>query len=224
MPRISHEGTRDSESPVQKEKRDVRPEKALRKEGTHIDHVGISVVPRIQEPKDKREALGSDGQRRGTRRRSKTRRRRPSPNDLVNAVVPNVMEGVICLLKSKMCNILDSIATKNNAFKPYTVAFVRCSGYNLVRTADLPPDWTQHAIRDALLPRLAGANSNPLRLTVVVRLAVRIRNTTVRVPFLSQTNWPSQCFFAPRSSTCMSRASTSKLRGSNAGMGAVWPS
>ena len=38
-------------------------------------------------------------------------------------------------------------------------------------------------IRNAPLLRLAGANSNPLKLSAVVRLAVRLRNTTFRVPF-----------------------------------------
>ena len=49
---------------------------------------------------------------------------------------------------------------------------------------DLPPDWNRYVIRDAPLPRLAGANSNPLRLTAVVRLAVQLQNTTFRIPFV----------------------------------------
>ena len=39
-------------------------------------------------------------------------------------------------------------------------------------------------IRDAPMPRLAGANSNPLKLSAFVRLAVRLRNKTFRVPFV----------------------------------------
>ena len=184
MPRISHEGTRDSESPMQKEERFVRAEKASRKDGTRTECVGPSLDPKSQEPKDEREALGSDGQGRRKRRRIKTRRRRRPRNDLANAVAPKVVEGVVCLMTSRIYNILGSIATEKNAYKPYTIAVDTCSGYNLVRKADLPPDWTQHVIRDAPLPRLAGANSKPLRLTAVVRLAVRIRNTTFRVPFV----------------------------------------
>ena len=172
MPRISREGTRVSESPVQTGERDVRAEKAPRKEGTRTERVGPSLDPRTQEPKDEREALGSDGQGRGPRRGGKTKRRRRSRSDLANAVAPKVVEGVVCLMTSKIYNILGSIATEKNAFKPYTIAVDTCSGYNLVRKSDLPPDWTRHAIRAAPLLRLAGANSNPLRVTAVVRLAV----------------------------------------------------
>ena len=84
----------------------------------------------------------------------------------------------------KIYNILGSIATEKNALKPFPIAVDTYSGYNLARKADLPPDWTRHAIRNAPLPRVAGANSNPLRLTAVVRLAVRNRNTMFRVPFV----------------------------------------
>ena len=87
-------------------------------------------------------------------------------------------------MTSKIYNILGSIATEKNAFKLYAIAVDTRSGYNLVRKSDLPPEWTRHIVRDALPPRLAGANSNPLRLTPVVHLAVRIRNTTFRVPFV----------------------------------------
>ena len=52
MPRITREGTRDSESLVQKEERDVRAKKAPRKEGTRTGRVGHSLDPRSQEPKD----------------------------------------------------------------------------------------------------------------------------------------------------------------------------
>ena len=139
MPRISREGTRDNESPVQKEERDGRAEKAPRKEGTCTERVGPSSDPRSQEPKDERGALGPDGQGRRTRRRSKNRRRRRLRNDLANAVAPKVVEGVICLMTSKICNILGSIAPEKNAFKLFTIAVGRCSGYNLVRKAGLPP-------------------------------------------------------------------------------------
>ena len=88
MPRISRDGTRDNESPVQKEERDICAENAPRKEGTRTERVGPSLDSRIQEPKDEREALGSDGQGRIIRRRSKNRRRRRSRNDLANAVAP----------------------------------------------------------------------------------------------------------------------------------------
>ena len=69
-------------------------------------------------------------------------------------------------------------------FKPRTIAVDTCSGYNLVRKADLPPDWTRFFVRDAPLPQLTGANSNLLKLTSVVQLAVRLRNTTFCIPFV----------------------------------------
>ena len=97
---------------------------------------------------------------------------------------PKVVDGVICLMASKIYNVLGSIATEENAFKPRTIAFDTCSGYNLVRKADLPPDWARYVVRGAPLPRLAGANRNPLKLSAVVRLAVRLRNTTFRIPFV----------------------------------------
>ena len=53
-----------------------------------------------------------------------------------------------------------------------------------MRKADLPPDWARYVVRDAPLPRLAGANSNPLKLSAVVRLTVRLKNTTFRIPFV----------------------------------------
>ena len=54
----------------------------------------------------------------------------------------------------------------------------------MVRKADIPPDWTRFVVRDAPLPRLAGANSNPLKPTAAVQLAVLLRNTTFRIPFV----------------------------------------
>ena len=87
-------------------------------------------------------------------------------------------------MTSKIYNVLGSIATEDNAFKPHTIALDTCSGYNLVRKADLPPDWKRYVIRDAPLPRLVSANSNRLKLSAVVRLAVELRNTTFRVPFV----------------------------------------
>ena len=118
------------------------------------------------------------------RKRSHRRKRRPRRNDLTDKVAPKVGNGFVCLMTSKMYNVLGSVATGGNAFKPHTIAVDTCSGYNLVRKADLPPDWNHYVIREGPLPRLAGANSNPLRLTAVVRLAVRLRNTTFRIPFL----------------------------------------
>ena len=53
-----------------------------------------------------------------------------------------------------------------------------------MRKAELPPDWTHYAVHDAPLPRLAGANTNPPKLTAVVQLAVRLRNTTFGIPFV----------------------------------------
>ena len=118
------------------------------------------------------------------RRRGQNRRRRPRRNDLADKVPPKVVDGIVCLMTSKIYNVLGSVATGGNAFKPHTIAVDTCSGYNLVRKADLPPDWNRYVIRGAPLPRLAGANSNPLRLTAVVRLTVRLRNTTFRIPFV----------------------------------------
>ena len=118
MSRISREGTRDSESPVQKEEPDVSAEKALRKERTRSKSVAPSLDPRRQEPKDEREAFGSDGHGRGPRIKGKNRRRCRSQNDLANAVAPMVVEGVVCLMTSKIYNILGLIATEKNAFKP----------------------------------------------------------------------------------------------------------
>ena len=118
------------------------------------------------------------------RKRGQRRKRRPRRNDLADKVAPKVVNGIVCLMTSKIYNVLGSVATGGNAFKPHTIAVDTCSGYNLLRKADLPPDWNRYVIRDAPLPRLAGANSNPLRLTAVVRLAVRLRNTTFRIPFV----------------------------------------
>ena len=134
---------------------------------------------------DVNERRTSRDQGKRTRERGKNRRRRPKRNDLANRCAPKVVDGVICLTKSKIYNVLGSIATEDNAFKPHTIAVDTSSGYNLVRKADLPPDWTRYVIRDAPLPRLAGANSNPLKLSAVVRLAVGLRNTTFRVPFVA---------------------------------------
>ena len=140
MPRIGREGTKDSKILVQEEERDVRVEKTPRKEGTRTKRVGPSLAPTIQRPEDERETPDSDGQGRKTRKRSKTRRRYPKRNDLATKVAPKVVEGVVCLMTSKIYNILGSIATEKNAFKPYTIAVDTFSGYNLVRKGDLPPD------------------------------------------------------------------------------------
>ena len=133
---------------------------------------------------DVNERRTSRDQGKRTRKRGKNRRRRPKRNDLANRSAAKVVDGVICLMTSKIYNVLGSIATEVNAFKPHTISVDTCSGYNLVRNADLPPDWTRYVIRDAPLPRLAGANSNPLKLSAVVRLAVRHCNTTFRILFV----------------------------------------
>ena len=73
---------------------------------------------------------------------------------------------------------------ESNAFKARKIPVNTCPGYKLVRKADLSPNWTSHIVRDAPLIRLAVVNNKPLRLTAVVRLAVRIRNTTSRIPFM----------------------------------------
>ena len=112
------------------------------------------------------------------------RQRRPRPNDLTGKVAPKVVNGLVFHMTSKIYNILGSVATSGNAFKPHTIAVDTCSGYKLVRKDDLHLDWNRYVIRDAPLPLQAGANSNPLRLTAVVRLAVRLRNTTFRIPFV----------------------------------------
>ena len=87
-------------------------------------------------------------------------------------------------MTSNIYNVLGPIATDGNAFKPRMIAVDTCSGYNLVRKADLPPDWARYVVRNAPLPQLAGANSNLLKLSAVVRLAVRLRNKTFRIPFV----------------------------------------
>ena len=87
-------------------------------------------------------------------------------------------------MTSKIYNSLGSIATQRNSFKPRTIGVDTCSGYNLVRKSDLPPDWTRYVVHDAPLPRLAGANSNPLKLSALVHLAVPLRNSTFRIPFI----------------------------------------
>ena len=118
------------------------------------------------------------------RKRGQTRRRRARRNDLADRVAPKVVDGIVCLMTSKIYNVLGSVATGSNAFKPHTIAVDTCSTYNLVRRPELPPDWNRYVIRDAPLPRLAGLNSNPLRLTVVVRLAVRLQNTKFCITFV----------------------------------------
>ena len=95
-----------------------------------------------------------------------------------------MVDGVICLMTSKVYNGFGSIATEGNAFKPPTIAVDTCSGYNLVRMADIPPYWTRYVVRDRPLPWLAGTNSNPLKPSAVVRLAMRLRNTMFRIPFI----------------------------------------
>lgn len=56
--------------------------------------------------------------------------------------------------------------------------------YNLIRRTNLPPDWEDYVIPDAPLLKLAGANSDPLRLSAVVRLVVRLGNGVYRLPFM----------------------------------------
>ena len=87
-------------------------------------------------------------------------------------------------MTSKIYNFLDSIATEGNAFKPRTIAVDTCSGYNMVWKADLPPDWTRYVVRNAHQPQLAGTSSKQLKLSAVVRLTVRLSNTTFRILFI----------------------------------------
>ena len=125
-----------------------------------------------------------NGSGRRKRKRGQRRKRRSRRNDLTDKVAPKIFNGVVCLMTSKIYNVLGSVAVGGNAFKPYTIAVDTCSGYNLVRKADLPVDWNRYVIRDVPLSRLAGANSNPLRLTAFVLLAVRLRNTMFLIPFV----------------------------------------
>lgn len=59
-----------------------------------------------------------------------------------------------------------------------------CSGYNLIRRECLTPDWDRYVDPKATLPRLAGADHHPLRLTALVHLAVRLANKVYRLPFV----------------------------------------
>ena len=45
-------------------------------------------------------------------------------------------------MTSKIYNILGSIATESDALMPYMIDVDMSSVYNIVRKADLPPDWT----------------------------------------------------------------------------------
>ena len=67
-------------------------------------------------------------QGRRTRKRSRNRRRRPKRNDLGEPGTPKVGYGVICLMTSKIYNVLGSITTEGNAFKPRAIAVDTCSG------------------------------------------------------------------------------------------------
>ena len=71
----------------------------------------------------------SRDQRKRTRKRGKKRRGRPKRDDVANRSAPKVVDGVICLMTSKIYNFLGSIATEDNAFKPHTIAVDTCSGY-----------------------------------------------------------------------------------------------
>ena len=79
---------------------------------------------------------------------------------------------------------LGSILTEGNASKSPTIAVDTYSGSNLVRKADLPPDWTGYVVRGAPVPQLAAESSNPLKLTAMMQLAVRLRNKTFRIPLV----------------------------------------
>ena len=135
-------------------------------------------------PEDNTELPTPRGPGRKTRKRGKNSRRHPKRNDLAMTSYLRFVDGFFCLMTSKIYIILGYVATGGNAFKPHTIAVHTCARYNLVMEADVPPYWTRYVIRYAPLPRLAGANSNPLRLTAVDRPAVRLRNTTFRIPFL----------------------------------------
>ena len=76
---------------------------------------------------------------RRTRKRSRNRCRRPKKNDLAEPSTPKVVDGVICLMTSKIYNVLWSIATERNAFKPHTMAVDTCSEYNLIRRPTFLP-------------------------------------------------------------------------------------
>ena len=60
------------------------------------------------------------------RKRGRHRKRRPRRNDLTDKVAAKVFDGVICLMTSKIYNVLGSIATEGNAFKPRTIAVDTC--------------------------------------------------------------------------------------------------
>ena len=57
-----------------------------------------------------------------------------------------MVNGVVCIMKSKIYNVLGSMATGGNAFKPHTIAVDTCSWKNLMRKAELPPDWNRYVV------------------------------------------------------------------------------
>ena len=117
-------------------------------------------------------------------RKKKTRRKRPRPGNSLAKGDPRVVDGVVCLLSSKLYTVYGLIGTATNSLKPYRIAIDTCSGYNLVRRDCLPPDWRTYQVPNASRPRVAGADSSPLKLTAVVRLALQFGNVTYRLPFV----------------------------------------
>lgn len=76
----------------------------------------------------------SRGQAGRTRKRCTNGRRRPKRNDLAEPTTSKLVNGVICLMNSKIYNFLGSTATEGNALSPNKIAFDTCSRYTPVAT------------------------------------------------------------------------------------------
>ena len=92
-------------------------------------------------------------------------------------------DGIVCVLSSEVYYVHGSVGADASAMAPHRIAVDTCSGYNLVERSRLPKGWETCKAEAETLPRLAGAERTPLRLTGLVYLAVRLANNVYRVPF-----------------------------------------
>ena len=94
------------------------------------------------------------------------------------------LDGVVCLLTSDIYMVSGSIGTEQDVMTSHDIAVDTCAGCNLIKRSSLPPGWEQHVVDDPEVPVLGGAESSQLKISGIINLVVRFKNTLFRLPFV----------------------------------------
>ena len=95
---------------------------------------------------------------------------------------------LVCVLKATHYTVLGSLGLSPGVFTPKRIVIDTGCGPAVIRSSELPPDWRRFQVPLVEDPGLADANNNPLLITEMVRLKVRLGNKTTKVSFYVAPN------------------------------------